>query len=204
MICFQNTRLRSGSSRPRTSTWAGQVRQPAMAPSKWGGIASFVLAVAWIIPALIYLMGDLRATLGPLAYGVADFLYGPVWTVCFNHGVLGAPGADWQCRVTANVFGNIDHLARSGGDGLCSLYPLGQSAISFGSPRIALGGFHDGSGRLDYDHIWIDRCRMAFSGVVFRSPGVGGMDDAPPATGNECAVPGHWCHSLVGVCKARS
>jgi hypothetical protein len=53
-----------------------------MAPSKWGGIASFVLAVAWIIPALIYLMGDLRATLGPLAYGVADFLYGPVWAVC--------------------------------------------------------------------------------------------------------------------------
>jgi hypothetical protein len=52
-----------------------------MTLSKWGGIASFVLAVAYIVPALVYLMGDLRAALGPLAYSVADFLYGPAWAV---------------------------------------------------------------------------------------------------------------------------
>ena len=52
-----------------------------MTLSKWGGAASFVLAAAYIIPSLVYLMGDLRATLGPLAYSVADFLYGPVWAV---------------------------------------------------------------------------------------------------------------------------
>jgi len=46
---------------------------------KWGGIASFLMAVAYIVPGLIYLMGDLRHALGPLAYDLADFLYGPVW-----------------------------------------------------------------------------------------------------------------------------
>jgi hypothetical protein len=52
-----------------------------MTLSKWGGTASFVLAAAYIIPALVYLTGDLRAALGPLAYGAADFLYGPAWAV---------------------------------------------------------------------------------------------------------------------------
>lgn len=46
---------------------------------KWGGIASFLMALAYIIPGLIYLMGDLRHALGLLAYDLADFLYGPVW-----------------------------------------------------------------------------------------------------------------------------
>lgn len=46
---------------------------------KWGGFASFLMAVAYIIPSLIYLMGNLRHASGPLAYAFADFLYGPVW-----------------------------------------------------------------------------------------------------------------------------
>lgn len=46
---------------------------------KWGAFASFVLAVAFIVPPLIYLMGNLRETNGILTYALADFLYGPVW-----------------------------------------------------------------------------------------------------------------------------
>ena len=46
---------------------------------RWGGIASFILAAAYIIPGLIYLTGDLRQPLGPLAYDLADLLYGLVW-----------------------------------------------------------------------------------------------------------------------------
>jgi hypothetical protein len=46
---------------------------------KWGGFASFLLAVAFVVPALIYLMGNLRDALGPVTYNVADFLAGPVW-----------------------------------------------------------------------------------------------------------------------------
>jgi hypothetical protein len=46
---------------------------------KWGGLASFLLAVAFIVPSLIYLLGNLRDANGPLAYALADFLYGPVW-----------------------------------------------------------------------------------------------------------------------------
>jgi len=52
-----------------------------MTLAKWGGTASFVLAAAYIIPSMVYLMGDLRSALGPLTYSVADFLYGPAWAV---------------------------------------------------------------------------------------------------------------------------
>ena len=50
-----------------------------MTMQKWGGFASFLLAVAFVVAPLIYLVGDLRSANGPLAYALADFLYGPVW-----------------------------------------------------------------------------------------------------------------------------
>ncbi|MCC7354006.1 MAG: hypothetical protein IT330_09630 [Anaerolineae bacterium] len=53
-----------------------------MTIQKWGGLASFLLAVTFVVPSLIYLTGSLRTTIGPFAYAVADFLYGPVWAVC--------------------------------------------------------------------------------------------------------------------------
>jgi hypothetical protein len=42
-------------------------------------ISSILLAVAFIVAPLIYLMGNLRDAIGPFSYAVADFLYGPVW-----------------------------------------------------------------------------------------------------------------------------
>ena len=42
-------------------------------------ISSILLAVALIIAPAIYLFGNLRDAMGPFAYAVADFLYGPVW-----------------------------------------------------------------------------------------------------------------------------
>ena len=52
-----------------------------IAIQRWGGLASFVMGAVYIIPSLIYLMGDLRAAYGLLSYDLADFLYGPVWAV---------------------------------------------------------------------------------------------------------------------------
>jgi hypothetical protein len=46
---------------------------------KWGGFASFLLGLAFIVAPLIYLVGNLRSATGPFAYALADFLYGPVW-----------------------------------------------------------------------------------------------------------------------------
>ena len=54
-------------------------RSSAVAMQKWGGVASFLLAAAFIVAPLIYLTGNLRSALGPLAYDLADLLYGPVW-----------------------------------------------------------------------------------------------------------------------------
>lgn len=48
---------------------------------KWGGIASFLLAAAFVASSLIYLTGNLRDAMGPFTYSLADFLYGPVWAV---------------------------------------------------------------------------------------------------------------------------
>jgi len=42
-------------------------------------ISAILLAVAFIVAPLIYLVGNLRDAFGPLSYDVADFLYGPVW-----------------------------------------------------------------------------------------------------------------------------
>jgi hypothetical protein len=54
-------------------------RTAAATVQKWGGLASFLLAVAFVVPLWIYLTGNLRSANGPLAYDLADFLYGPVW-----------------------------------------------------------------------------------------------------------------------------
>jgi hypothetical protein len=54
-------------------------RTSAATIQKWGGLASFLLVVAFIVPAFIYLTGNLREVNGPLVYALADFLYGPVW-----------------------------------------------------------------------------------------------------------------------------
>ena len=61
------------------ATMKNILANPGSAAMKWGGLASFLLAVAFIVAPLIYLMGNLRDAMGPLAYALADFLYGPVW-----------------------------------------------------------------------------------------------------------------------------
>jgi len=45
---------------------------------KWGGLASFLMAVSFILAPLIYLTGNLRDAIGIFAYDLADFLYGPI------------------------------------------------------------------------------------------------------------------------------
>jgi hypothetical protein len=51
----------------------------ARTTQKWGGLAAFLLAGAFMIAPYIYLVGNLRDTFGPLGYSIADVLYGPVW-----------------------------------------------------------------------------------------------------------------------------
>ena len=61
----------------------------ATAPiQKWGGLASFLLAVAFIASSYVYLTGNLRDTTGQFAYSLADFLYGPVWAASLITAVL--------------------------------------------------------------------------------------------------------------------
>ena len=61
------------------TTMKNILANPSSTATKWGGLASFLLAVASIIAPLIYLVGNLRDAMGPFGYALADFLYGPVW-----------------------------------------------------------------------------------------------------------------------------
>jgi len=45
---------------------------------QWGTLACFLGAAALISASSVYLVGDLRSALGPMAYSMADFLAGPV------------------------------------------------------------------------------------------------------------------------------
>ena len=49
-----------------------------MTINKWGGLASFLLAVSFVVAPLIYLTGNLQDAIGVFAYDLADFLYGPI------------------------------------------------------------------------------------------------------------------------------
>jgi hypothetical protein len=49
-----------------------------MTINKWGGLASFLIALSFIVAPLIYLTGNLRDSIGGFTYDLADFLYGPV------------------------------------------------------------------------------------------------------------------------------
>ncbi len=53
-----------------------------MTINKWGGLASFLLTVSFIVAPFIYLTGNLREPIGIFTYDLADFLYGPVISVC--------------------------------------------------------------------------------------------------------------------------
>jgi hypothetical protein len=57
-------------------------RPSAWKLQKWGGLAAFLLAVAFIVADAIYLTANLKDANGPLTYALADFLYGPVKAAC--------------------------------------------------------------------------------------------------------------------------
>jgi hypothetical protein len=49
-----------------------------MTNHKWGAVASFLIAVSFVVAPLIYLTGNSSDIFGLTAYDLADFLYGPV------------------------------------------------------------------------------------------------------------------------------
>jgi len=70
--------LLSSALRERIRTMFN-VKWSSVPIQKWGGLASFLVGVAFIVAPLIYLLGNLRDAMGAFAYSVADLLYGPVW-----------------------------------------------------------------------------------------------------------------------------
>jgi hypothetical protein len=46
--------------------------------NKWAGLASFLIAVSFVVAPFIYLTGNLQNAIGVFEYDLADFLYGPI------------------------------------------------------------------------------------------------------------------------------
>ena len=60
-------------------TQGATVKNTFAIPRSAALLSSILLVVAFIVAPFIYLVGNLRDAMGPFAYAVADFLYGPVW-----------------------------------------------------------------------------------------------------------------------------
>jgi hypothetical protein len=85
-------------------------KSSAVALQKWGGVASFLMAAAFIVAPLIYLTGNLRAALGPLTYDLADFLYGPLWAASLVTAVFALReriGGSAQRRMTLSLLAAV-------------------------------------------------------------------------------------------------
>jgi hypothetical protein len=76
---FVETALGVISERVLSITERGMMKNVFAAPRSASLISSILLVVAFIVAPLIYLVGNLRDAMGPFAYALADFLYGPVW-----------------------------------------------------------------------------------------------------------------------------
>ena len=115
-----------------------------MTLQKWCGLASFLLAGAFVLPSLIYLTGDLRAASGPLAYALADFLYGPVWAASLVTAVFALReriGERAQRRMTLALLAAA--LAAGAMASVACIRSANRHYHLMASPRIdpGLGGF---------------------------------------------------------------
>lgn len=175
-----------------------------MTMSKWGGLASLVLAAAYIVPALIYLMGDLRAAFGPLAYSLADFLSGPVWAASFiavfwvvrtrvgglaRQRMAWATGATWVAAAAMVAVACIRSANR---------------AYHLAHPDLHLEDFDHGAGRLEHAGRRGAWGGLALLGMVAGAAGRRRLGDAPTAAGVEHAVHRGRDPGLVRVCRAGS
>ena len=79
MAGWREIKESSGSNGNAQAPTSASVGASATPMQKWGGFASFLMVIAFIVPPWIYLTGNLRDATGPWVYALADFLYGPVW-----------------------------------------------------------------------------------------------------------------------------
>jgi hypothetical protein len=101
---------------------------------KWGGLASFLLTVTLIVPPWIYLVGDLRAAIGPFAYALADFLFGPACAASLVMALVAL-----RERIGERAAPNVSGVT---GCGACGsnvrdrrLFPVCQPPVPFDSSR---------------------------------------------------------------------
>ena len=163
-------------------------RTSAVTIQKWGGLASFLMAVAFIVPSLIYLTGNLRDAIGPLAYALADFLYGPVWAASLVTAVFALRERIGERAPRRMTLALLAALLAAGAIGGRRLYPVCQPPLPSDSSRAASGDVHDGSRGVDHPRGGRDCDRMALPGVGAGAGRIGRLDIPPPSPCIERAV----------------
>ena len=112
-----------------------------MTVNKWGALASFLLGVSFVVAPYIYLTGNLQDANGPFMYGLADFLYGPVWAASLVTAVyalrerIGEHASRWMLLALLEgsglAFSDVGEHELKGLEGRTRLYHLsGDHSIS--------------------------------------------------------------------------
>ena len=173
-------------------------RSSAVAMQKWGGVASFLMAAAFIVAPLIYLTGNLRSAFGPLAYDLADLLYGPVWAASLVTAVFALReriGGSAKRRMTLSL--------------LAAVLAAG-AMVAVACIRSANRHYHLMHPELHLEEsttvlvVWTtllagcDRSRVSLPGLVVCAARIGRLVNPPSSPAVERALPGH--RDRVAVC----
>ena len=151
-------------------------------------ISSILLAVAFIVAPAIYLFGNLRDAMGPFAYAMADFLYGPVWAaslVALVFMLRERIGASAPRRMSLALLAAV--LA-AGTMILVACIRSANRQYHLIHPELHLEEFADGPYRVDDPCGRRDRGRLALFRVGAGPDRIHRLDIAPPSPSIERTV----------------
>ena len=163
-------------------------RTSAVTIQKWGGLASFLMAVAFIVPSLIYLTGNLRDAIGPLTYALADFLYGPVWAASLVTAVFALRERIGERAPRRMTLALLAALVAAGAMVAVACIRSANRHYHLIHPELHLEIVHDGSRGVDHPRGGRDWDRMALPGVGVGAGRIGRLDIPPPSPCIERAV----------------
>ena len=153
-----------------------RARASAVTVQKWGGLASFLMAVAFLVAPLIYLVGNLREAFGPLTYNLADFLYGPVCAASLITAVFALRERMGDCAPRRMTLALLAAALAAGAFVAVACIRVCQPSLPSDPSRAAPGDILDGPHCVDHPRGRHDRGSVALPGVDVDIGRIGRLD----------------------------
>ena len=166
-------------------------------------ISSILLAVAFIVAPLIYLVGNLRDAMGPFSYAVADFLYGPVWAASLVTLVFTLRERIGERAPRRMSLALLAAVLAAGAMVAVACIRSANRHYHLIHPELHLEIVLDSSHRVDHPRGGRDRGSMALPGVGVAADRIGRLDIPPTSPVIERAVFGGRDSLTVCVSVAR-